>query len=124
MFKELKDELANLHDEYDSDKHERKIELVRDEILTDNCSGQDFADKVNVLIRDHNPYIQVPYVGERLGRLIVKVLPTELVGEGHALLCELIDKKQLGNESKVIEETVDLQSFRHSASVTYSPICH
>eukprot|EP00965_Chrysotila_dentata_P034147 1136577-Pleurochrysis_carterae.AAC.1 len=29
-FKELKDELANLRDAYDSDEHERKIELVRD----------------------------------------------------------------------------------------------
>eukprot|EP00965_Chrysotila_dentata_P149657 4941847-Pleurochrysis_carterae.AAC.1 len=71
MFKELKDELANLHDAYDSDEHERKIENMRDELLPDNCTEQEFADKVNTLIRDHNPYIQMPYVGERLGRLII-----------------------------------------------------
>eukprot|EP00965_Chrysotila_dentata_P139041 4598144-Pleurochrysis_carterae.AAC.2 len=53
MFKELKDELANPHDAYDLDEHERKIKLMRDEVLLDNCSGQNFADKVNVLIRDH-----------------------------------------------------------------------
>eukprot|EP00965_Chrysotila_dentata_P091670 3026368-Pleurochrysis_carterae.AAC.3 len=59
MYKELKDELANLHDAYDSEEQERKIELMRDErLLPDNCSGQDFADKGNVLIRDHNPYIK------------------------------------------------------------------
>eukprot|EP00965_Chrysotila_dentata_P119961 3967718-Pleurochrysis_carterae.AAC.1 len=116
MFKELKVELANLHDVYDTDEHERKIELMRDEILPDKfCSGQGFADKVNVLIRNHNPYIQVPYVGERLGRLAVKFLPAALAGNGRALLRELIDKKQLGNESKVIEETVQLVKMAHTA---------
>eukprot|EP00965_Chrysotila_dentata_P120370 3980026-Pleurochrysis_carterae.AAC.1 len=29
---------------------------MRDELLPDNCTGQEFADKVNTLIRDHNPY--------------------------------------------------------------------
>eukprot|EP00965_Chrysotila_dentata_P134643 4453907-Pleurochrysis_carterae.AAC.1 len=81
---------------------------MRDELLPDNCSGQDFADKLNVLIRDHNPYIQVPYVGERLGRLVIKILPNALAGEGRALLRELIDKKVLGKESRVIEETMRL----------------
>eukprot|EP00965_Chrysotila_dentata_P147240 4861448-Pleurochrysis_carterae.AAC.1 len=69
MFKELKYELANLHDAYDADEQEREIERIRDDPLFDNCTGQEFADKVNKLIRDHNPYIQMPYVGERLGRL-------------------------------------------------------
>eukprot|EP00965_Chrysotila_dentata_P010142 329806-Pleurochrysis_carterae.AAC.1 len=55
MCKELKNKFANLHYAYNSDEHERKIELMRDEALPDNCSGQDFADKVNVVvIRDHN----------------------------------------------------------------------
>eukprot|EP00965_Chrysotila_dentata_P007246 235120-Pleurochrysis_carterae.AAC.1 len=47
MFKELKDELANLHDTYDTDEHEKEIERMRDEILLDNCTGQEFADKIN-----------------------------------------------------------------------------
>eukprot|EP00965_Chrysotila_dentata_P148452 4901514-Pleurochrysis_carterae.AAC.1 len=68
---------------------------MRDDLLPDNCTGQDFADKM-------------PYVGERLGRLIIKFLPAALAGEGRALLRELIDKKILGNENKVIEETVRL----------------
>eukprot|EP00965_Chrysotila_dentata_P044643 1483562-Pleurochrysis_carterae.AAC.1 len=66
MYKELKDELLNLHDAHDADEHEPAIEHMRDELLSDNCSGQEFADNVNKLIRDHNPYIQVPYAGERL----------------------------------------------------------
>eukprot|EP00965_Chrysotila_dentata_P093750 3098729-Pleurochrysis_carterae.AAC.1 len=57
MYKELKNELNNLHDAHDADEHERAIERMRDELLPDNCTGQDFADKVNTLIRDHNPYI-------------------------------------------------------------------
>eukprot|EP00965_Chrysotila_dentata_P185896 6137317-Pleurochrysis_carterae.AAC.1 len=45
MYKELKDELLNIHDAHDSDEHERAIEHMRDELLPDNCSGQDCADK-------------------------------------------------------------------------------
>eukprot|EP00965_Chrysotila_dentata_P114459 3783124-Pleurochrysis_carterae.AAC.1 len=86
MFKKLKHELSNLHDAYDADEHEREIERIRDDLLPDNCTAQDIADKVNTLIRDHNPYIQVPYMGERVGRLIIKFLPTALAGEGRALL--------------------------------------
>eukprot|EP00965_Chrysotila_dentata_P182600 6029380-Pleurochrysis_carterae.AAC.1 len=47
----------------------------------------------------------MPYVGKRLGRLIIKFLQAALAGEGRALLRELIDKTILGNENKVIEET-------------------
>eukprot|EP00965_Chrysotila_dentata_P003890 126952-Pleurochrysis_carterae.AAC.1 len=108
IFKELKDELAKPHDAYDAHEHEREIERMRDEVLPDNCSGQDFADKVNVLIRDHNFYIKVPYIGERLGRLIIKFLPAALAGEGRALLRELIETKAMGKESRVIEEIMRL----------------
>eukprot|EP00965_Chrysotila_dentata_P219636 6191252-Pleurochrysis_carterae.AAC.2 len=86
MFKQLKDELANLHNAYDADEHEREIERMRDDSLLDNYTGQEFSDKVNKLIRDHNPYVQVHYSGERLGRLIIKFLPAALAGEGRALL--------------------------------------
>eukprot|EP00965_Chrysotila_dentata_P155324 5131475-Pleurochrysis_carterae.AAC.1 len=48
-------------------------------------------------------------------RLIIKFLPTALAGEGRALLRELIDKNQLGKESKVIEETVRLVKMAHTA---------
>eukprot|EP00965_Chrysotila_dentata_P035958 1196687-Pleurochrysis_carterae.AAC.2 len=83
MYKEQEDELLNLHDAHvDADQHERAIEHMRNEFLPDNCSGQEYADKVNKLIRDHNPYIQVPCAGERLGRLIIKFLPAALAGEG------------------------------------------
>eukprot|EP00965_Chrysotila_dentata_P149709 4943522-Pleurochrysis_carterae.AAC.1 len=113
MFKELKDELANLHDAYDADEHKKEIERMRDEIPLDNYTGQEFADKINVLIRDQNPYIQVPYAGERLSRLIIKFLPTALAGEGRALLREMIDKKLPANDSRVIEETVRLVKMAH-----------
>eukprot|EP00965_Chrysotila_dentata_P255790 6212341-Pleurochrysis_carterae.AAC.2 len=86
-------------------KHEAALEPAR-------C---DCSDKVNTLIRDHNPYIQLPYTGERFGRLIVKSLPAAPAGEGSAFLRELIDKKTLGNESKVIEETVRVVKMAHSS---------
>eukprot|EP00965_Chrysotila_dentata_P222204 6192816-Pleurochrysis_carterae.AAC.1 len=33
---------------------------MQDDLQTDNCTGQEFADKVNTLIRDQNRYMQVP----------------------------------------------------------------
>eukprot|EP00965_Chrysotila_dentata_P052741 1749726-Pleurochrysis_carterae.AAC.1 len=45
MYTELKDMLLNIHDAHDADEHERAVEHMRDEVLPDNCSGQDFADK-------------------------------------------------------------------------------
>eukprot|EP00965_Chrysotila_dentata_P091846 3032209-Pleurochrysis_carterae.AAC.1 len=115
MFKELKHELSNLHHAYDADEHKREIERMCDGLLPDNCTGQDFADtEVNARIRDHNPYIQVPYMGERIGRLIIKFLPPALAGEGRALLRELTDKKVLGNEGRVlIEDTMRLVKLAH-----------
>eukprot|EP00965_Chrysotila_dentata_P168581 5567361-Pleurochrysis_carterae.AAC.1 len=115
MYKELKDELRNTHDAHDADEHERAIEHMRDELLPDNCSGQDFADTVNKLIRDHNLYIQVPYAGERLGRLIIKFLPAALAGEGRALLRDVFDKNALGKESCVMEEAMRLVKMAHVA---------
>eukprot|EP00965_Chrysotila_dentata_P186419 6155743-Pleurochrysis_carterae.AAC.1 len=86
---------------------------MRDDSLLDNCTGQEFAEKVNKLIRDHNSYIQAPYFGERLGRLIIKFFPAALAGEGRALLRELIGQKSPSNESRVIEETVRLGKMAH-----------
>eukprot|EP00965_Chrysotila_dentata_P148916 4917669-Pleurochrysis_carterae.AAC.1 len=76
---------------------------MRDNHLADNCSGQEYADKVNLLIRDHNPYLEKPYDGERLGRLIIKFLPIALAAEGRALQRELSDKNTLKDETVVFE---------------------
>eukprot|EP00965_Chrysotila_dentata_P235470 6200775-Pleurochrysis_carterae.AAC.1 len=89
---------------------------MRDELLPDNCSGQEIADKVNKLIRDHNPYIQVHYAGERLGRRIIKLfLPAALAGEVRALLRDLFDKNALGKKGCVIEEAMRLVEMAHVA---------
>eukprot|EP00965_Chrysotila_dentata_P222838 6193213-Pleurochrysis_carterae.AAC.1 len=53
-------------------------------------------------------------MAERLGRLIIRFLPAVLAGEGRALLRELVDKKVLGNESRVIEETMRLVKMAHT----------
>eukprot|EP00965_Chrysotila_dentata_P156296 5163282-Pleurochrysis_carterae.AAC.1 len=57
----------------------------------------------------------MPYVGERLGGLIIKFLLADLAGERRALLRELIDKKILGNENKEIKETVRLVKMSYSS---------
>eukprot|EP00965_Chrysotila_dentata_P236768 6201521-Pleurochrysis_carterae.AAC.5 len=64
----------------------------------------------------------MPYVGERLGRLIVKFLPTALAGKGRVLLRELIDKVQLGNESTVAEKTVRLYVCMRLVEMAHSAI--
>eukprot|EP00965_Chrysotila_dentata_P181983 6009044-Pleurochrysis_carterae.AAC.1 len=77
------------------------------------CAMNSCADKVNKLIRDYNPYIQVPYASERLGRFIIKFLPAALAGEGRALLRDLFDKNALGKEGCVIEEAMRLVKMAH-----------
>eukprot|EP00965_Chrysotila_dentata_P031501 1050465-Pleurochrysis_carterae.AAC.2 len=73
-----------------ADKQEREIERMRDALLSYNCcTGQDFAEKVSTLIRDHNLYVKQPYMGKSLGRLVIKFLPTAPAGERRALLREL-----------------------------------
>eukprot|EP00965_Chrysotila_dentata_P171924 5673505-Pleurochrysis_carterae.AAC.1 len=52
-------------------------------------------------------------MGKRLGRLIIKFLPAALAGEGRALLRELTDKKALGIEGRVIEDTMQLVKMAH-----------
>eukprot|EP00965_Chrysotila_dentata_P082520 2724211-Pleurochrysis_carterae.AAC.1 len=58
---------------------------------------------------------QVPYAGERLGRLFINFLPAALAGEGRALLRNLFDKNALGNESCVIEVVMTLVQMAHVA---------
>eukprot|EP00965_Chrysotila_dentata_P164484 5430317-Pleurochrysis_carterae.AAC.8 len=62
---------------------------MRDELLPDCCTGRP----------------RVPYAGERLGRLIVKFLPTALAAEGRALLRKLI----------VLQERAQQRKQRHRA---------
>eukprot|EP00965_Chrysotila_dentata_P073891 2440610-Pleurochrysis_carterae.AAC.11 len=81
IVKQLKFEVVNSGNAYDdADQHKRKIERMQDERLPGNCTGQEFHDKVNILIEwhDHNPYIQMLYVGERLGQMIIKFLTLAL----------------------------------------------
>eukprot|EP00965_Chrysotila_dentata_P147437 4866882-Pleurochrysis_carterae.AAC.6 len=103
MCKELKYELTNLHDAYDSDEHERKIELMRDDLLPDNCTGQGFADKVNTLI--------IRVITTRIFRCPTLASGSDvssssscrlaaLAGEGRALLRERVDKKTLATRTR------------------------
>eukprot|EP00965_Chrysotila_dentata_P195577 6177063-Pleurochrysis_carterae.AAC.2 len=92
MFKELKYELANLHDAYDADEHEREIERMRDELMPDN-----FA------------------LRRRAARQTHRQVSTGRSGwRRRALLRELIDKKAFGNESRVIEETMRSVKMAHA----------
>eukprot|EP00965_Chrysotila_dentata_P107461 3550468-Pleurochrysis_carterae.AAC.1 len=57
----------------------------------------------------------MPNAGKRLGRLIVKIPPAALAGEGRTLLRNLIDKRTLGIEGTVIKGIVRLVKMAHVA---------
>eukprot|EP00965_Chrysotila_dentata_P261154 6214156-Pleurochrysis_carterae.AAC.1 len=123
MVSSLQTELDTVIDTDDSDKHEEIIEQMRDNHLADNCSGQEFADKVNSLIReDHNPYLEKPYDGERFGRLIIKFLPLALSAEGRALQRELFDKGTLKDETRVFEACLRIVKMAHRPGVVSAAV--
>eukprot|EP00965_Chrysotila_dentata_P127349 4211525-Pleurochrysis_carterae.AAC.1 len=113
MFNTLKAELASGTDAYDAEMHEKAVEQLRDNPLHDNCSGQDFADKIQQLLRDHNPYLPVPYTGERLGRLIIRLLPRDLDVDGRALLRTLEDSGEIRDDLRVFELAERIVKMAH-----------
>eukprot|EP00965_Chrysotila_dentata_P081005 2673402-Pleurochrysis_carterae.AAC.1 len=113
MYKRLKSELASATDAHDAEMHERAVENMRDDVLPDNSSGQDFADKIQKLLRDHNPHLPVPYSGERLGRLMIRLLPRDLDVDGRLLLRALEDSGDLADEIKVFEMAERIVKMAH-----------
>eukprot|EP00965_Chrysotila_dentata_P104980 3467296-Pleurochrysis_carterae.AAC.1 len=69
MFQELRSELLTILDVDDSDFQEMQIDQMRDTQLVDNCTGQEFTDKVNALKRDHNSYVETSRLANDWGGL-------------------------------------------------------
>ena len=72
-------EIVKLLDEavpYDEVKiHENKVKAIVADRLSDGCHPQDYTDKVNTIIRDHNKYLAMKYDGANLSRLFLELLP-------------------------------------------------
>ena len=76
-------------------------------------------DKINVLTRDHLPWMERPCEGVALGKFIVGLMPRCNAPEGRALIRELSDTKAtagLNDTSYVIERCCKI--VRDSATIT------
>eukprot|EP00965_Chrysotila_dentata_P176482 5827242-Pleurochrysis_carterae.AAC.1 len=108
MYKELKEELDDLHDAHATQTNMNKQSSACATSCCPTTGRARISPTKSTLIRDYDPYISVPYAGERLDRLTIKFLPAALAGEGRALLRDLFDKNALGKESCVIDEAMRL----------------
>ena len=62
--------------------HEKAWEAMRDEALPNGCSSQQFADKVNTLLKDHVPHLaSVDLSGVKLSKAIVNFMPSACATE-------------------------------------------
>ena len=70
--------------------HEQQWEAMRDSALMDGCSSQVFAEKVNVLLKEHRPHFKkVRLDGEDLAEAIIDFMPKKIGHLGRALYREL-----------------------------------
>ena len=77
--------------------HDREVERMRDEPLPDGCSVDDYAYRVNELIRDHVGHLERPLEGAALGKFIVRLMPKANSQEGRAIIrrCSTADLEDL-----------------------------
>ena len=73
----------------DARQHDRAFETARDVFLPDGCSAKAFMDKINVLSRDHLPWMERKIEGAELGRCIIGMMPKCNGSEGRQLIREL-----------------------------------
>ena len=59
MMRELKTLASNPVEHEDAERHKRDVEKLVKDKLPAGCHVQDFADKVNCIIRDHNEYLEM-----------------------------------------------------------------
>ena len=88
--------------------HDRMVEQMRDTRLPNGCNVQDFADKVNVLTRDHLRFLERPLTGDNLGRFIINLMPSSNAHEGRALIRELVTTGNLSNSAVVIRRCTEI----------------
>ena len=112
---------AGLHEEYVD--HDREVERLRDEPLPDGCAIADFTHKVNLLAREHMPYMDRPFASEESkARFIVRLMPACNAAEGRQVLRRLETTSTLNMEHAIKECTVIVKesqsmSVRHAAAV-------
>jgi hypothetical protein len=98
--------------EYDQGKYEKVSEKIRDTPLPDNVTPQAFSERINLFQVHVNPYLEVEYTGERLGRFILKQLPASLGSDVRSLKRGLEADGKLDDPTEVIERALNDGSER------------
>ena len=88
--------------------HDRAFEEARDNYLPDGCSAQAYADKVNVLMREHLRWMERPLKGAALGTFLIKLMPLCNAAEGRALCRELSADDKLKDTTLVIQRCTEV----------------
>ena len=101
-------------------EHDRAIESARDSVLPDGCAAQDFADKINGLLKDHLPYGTHTYEGEKLGLFIFELLPMVNGAEKRQSIRELTADGTLGDADIVLARCTEI--VRASATNAHTPV--
>ena len=107
MLNEIKKMTTDVSVLEDPRDHDRAVESMRDEKLSDGCAAQDYADLVNELITEHVGHLERPLEGTALGKFIILLMPEKNSSEGRSLLRELTFAGQLSNSTMVINKRCD-----------------
>ena len=82
---------------------------MRDEKLPNGCSSQQYADKVNTLMKDHLPHLtSVDLSGIKLSKAIINFMPAACATEGRALARELVGLGTLDDKVEVINRCTEI----------------
>ena len=113
MFVELVKLLDEVETDRDVKKHLRNVEKLRDTPMHDNCTGQEWSERM-VDFNKSNMHIDVPYADLRFSKLIVGMMPKILATRAAVMVDKLKDESKFGDSnevlkrvSKVIEESYD-----------------
>ena len=89
--------------------HEKQWETMRDEQLPNGCSSQQYAQKVNKLMKDHLPHFKtINLSGDNLGNALIDFMPRAVAQEGRALVRELTAAGTLDDSTVVINRCTEV----------------
>ena len=80
MFLDIKESLDEDMSEYDHKRFEGVYDKFKHTRLGENASPEMFSKRINNFTVHVNPYLEEPFEGEKLGKIILAQLPASLGG--------------------------------------------
>ena len=123
MWKMLEaDEKADVSD-YHAKQYQLQYEQLRDHPLKNNCSPQDFSERMDLFAESINPYLDVPFEGARFGKFVLAQLPECLGADVRSLKRELegVSKYKLDDADYVVGKALALVQDAHKPSTKSIP---